>query len=143
MATRKPSLSSAKKKAWSAFSIYIRTRDCVEYTQHHPELNNGLEAPCVSCGRVYPLKSLQAGHFVSGRSNSVLFDERGVNSQCYGCNVMQQGNITAYWVWMESKYGREIINELLAQRHQTVKFKVWDYQTIEEKYKQATKELLN
>lgn len=139
---RKASISTSKKKAWTAFSLYIRTRDCVEYAKKHPELNNGLEAPCTTCGRVYPLAKLQAGHFVSGRTNAVLFDERGVNSQCYGCNVKEHGNITAYWVWMERKYGREIIDELMAQRHVTLKRKAWEYDEITEKYKQKLKELV-
>lgn len=141
MPKTKPSISKSKKKAWETFSTYIRTRDCVAYGKRHPELNNGLEAPCTTCQRVYPLAKLQAGHFVSGRSNGVLFDERGVNSQCYGCNVREHGNITKYWVWMEENYGREVIDELMAQKFITVKFKAWEYDEMREKYQRMTKEL--
>lgn len=141
--TKKPSLTREKTKAWTAFSLYIRTRDCVRYSKTHPERNEGLEAPCVTCQRVYPLKSLQAGHFVAGRTNAILFDDRGVNSQCYRCNVGEHGNTTAYWVWMEEHYGREVIDELLALKGTALKMKVWDYQALAEKYKLATKELLD
>lgn len=142
MAVKKPSLSREKKKAWEAFSLYIRTRDCVRYSKTHPERNEGLEAPCTTCQRVLPLKSLQAGHFVAGRTNSILFDERGVNSQCYRCNVGEHGNTTSYWLWMEANWGRDVIDEILQRKTQSLKMKVWDYQALREKYVKLTKELI-
>lgn len=141
MPVKKPSLSKAKKKAWEQFSLYIRTRDCVAYGKSHPARNEGLVAPCVTCRRIYPLKSLQAGHFVAGRTNAILFDERGVNSQCYGCNVREHGNTTAYWLWMEERYGREVIDELIALKGTSLKMKVWDYEAIRDKYKLLTEAL--
>lgn len=88
------------------------------------------------------MQKLQAGHFVAGRSNAVLFDERGVNSQCYGCNVREHGNTTTYWVWMEEKYGREVIDELISQKNTTVKFRYFELDDIAEKYKEKTRQLI-
>lgn len=65
-----------KKKAWDAFSRYIRTRDCLKSTG---DRNRGA---CVTCGRVFDFKKLQAGHFIPGRVNSILFDEQCVHAQC-------------------------------------------------------------
>lgn len=138
---RKPSLSAAKKRAWDQFSIYIRTRDCVAYLKTHPELSE-LCTICVTCPRVYEFKKLQAGHFVAGRTNSILFDERGVNAQCYACNIREHGNTTAYWLWMEENWGRDVIDELMALKQQPLKMKVWDYDEIRDKYKTLTDELI-
>lgn len=135
-------ITKSKKKAWAQFSTFIRTRDCLDYKRHHPELNNGLEAPCVTCRRVYPLASLQAGHFIPGRTNAVLFDERGVHAQCYGCNVGKNGNYHEYWLYMENMYGRKVLDELMSQRHAILKLKASDYDEIALRYKEKTIKLL-
>jgi hypothetical protein len=98
---------------------------------------------CITCRRPYSFKQLQAGHFIAGRTNSVLFDERGVNSQCYGCNVGRGGAHVEYFIWMEKEYGRDVIDELRAKRHQTQKFTVEDYKATEDYYKTKTKNLLD
>lgn len=131
-------LSKAKKEAWDAFSRYIRTRDCHNYALEHPESNTSPEAACITCGRVYPLKSLQAGHFIAGRKTAQLFDEIAVNSQCYGCNVPRKGAGVEYWLYMEQRYGRVEIDRIIAQKRQTLKLSIQDYQEIEKKYKDMT-----
>lgn len=121
-----------KQRAWEAFSTYIRTRDCFIQTG---SLDEG---ECITCGRRYTIKQLQAGHFVSGRNNAVLFSERGVHNQCYGCNVGKNGNPLRYFVWMENIYGREVIDELMAESEKTIKYKDSDYDEIAEKYRSLT-----
>lgn len=138
---KKQTLTGAKKKAWDAFSAYIRTRDCKEYSKRHPESNNGLEAPCVTCRRVYPLKALQAGHFIAGRRTSQLFDEIAVNSQCYGCNIGRKGATDEYWIYMENRYGRKEIDRIMAQKNEILKLKIFDYQDLEQKYKKKKEAL--
>lgn len=132
----KPTITRAKKKAWDSFSRYIRTRDCVRFTGD-PE--HGI---CVTCKRPYPFKQLQAGHFIAGRTNSVLFDEDAVYSQCYGCNVGRGGAAVEYFVWMEEEVGREKIDELRAKRHQTVKYTLFDYERIRDTYDEKYQDLL-
>ena len=138
--TKKVTVSQAKKKAWTAFSLYIRTRDAIRTT------GTKENCKCVTCGRVYPLKSLgglQAGHFIAGRHNSILFDERNVHAQCYGCNVMKKGNTTEYWLFMEKEYGRPVIDELLELDKETKQFKVFELEELETTYKQKLNNMLS
>ena len=131
----------AKENAWKAFSIYIRTRDCIRFTG---DPDNG---KCVTCNREYPFTKLQAGHFISGRGNSVLFDDRLVYSQCVGCNgnppMGKGGNYVEYFVFMEKEWGREKIDEFRALKHETKQYKIHDFQQIETEYKQKTEDLLS
>lgn len=133
---KKPSLSAAKKKAWAAFSAYIRTRDCLKTTGHP---GRGV---CCTCQREYPYKSLQAGHFITGRTNAVLFDEVGVNAQCYACNIGRGGAHVEYFVFMERRYGRQKIDELRAKRRQAVKYGVADYERIGAEYGRKLQSLM-
>lgn len=79
------SLKKVKAKAWTAFSLYIRTRDCLKATGTP---NLGI---CVTCGKQCDIKQLQAGHFIGGRTNSVLFVEDNCFAQC----LTEESNLTA------------------------------------------------
>ena len=129
----------AKEAAWNAFSRYIRTRDCLRFTGD-PD-----EGKCVSCSRFYPFKKLQAGHFIGGRGNAVLFAEDITYSQCYGCNVGKSGNYLDYYYFMESELGsKEAVDELVIKYKQMtgVVYKIHDLKEIRTKYDQMTKDLL-
>ena len=110
---KKKSLRSLKKKAWDALSKAIRL-----------ERREGKEmlVECVSCSRSLPWKQIQAGHFIDGRFNSILFDERGVHPQCSVCNVVHNGRKEEYFIFMEKEFGREVIDQLRVQRNQQVNF---------------------
>lgn len=95
-------ISSLKKKAWKLMSEFIRRRNA----------DWKGEVQCVTCGLVKHWKQLQAGHFIPGRRNSILFDERNIHAQCYGCNVMKQGNTVKYFRFMQRTYGDTVIEEL-------------------------------
>lgn len=125
----------AKEKAWKAFSIYIRTRDCLRFTGSP---DRGI---CVTCKRSYNFKELQAGHFIDGRGNSVLFDERLVYAQCYGCNVGKSGAYVEYFVFMEQEWGRDKIDEFRALKHDTKVYKAFDFKDLEDTFKEKTKQL--
>ena len=133
---KKDTLSKHKEKAWKAFSIYIRTRDCLKTTWGHER------GTCITCNREYPLKQLQAGHFIDGRNNAVLFSEKGVHAQCYACNVRLHGNKVKYWLYMEQTYGHDVIDELIAESNQQVIYSREDFDEIAEKYKQKTVQLI-
>ncbi len=110
----------AKDKAWKAFSIYIRTRymDSNEYVS------------CVTCNNRMHYKEAQAGHFIGGRHNSLLFDERNCHAQCRGCNIFAE-----YLTYMKKMYGNEVIDELLALDKEIVKYKLADYVELEAFFK--------
>lgn len=137
---KKTKRALAKDKAWTAFSRYIRTRDCLRFTGT-PD-----EGQCVTCNRFYPYKKLQAGHFIQGRGNAVLFDERLVYSQCLGCNgnppMGKGGNYVEYFLFMEREWGRAKIDEFRDLKFQTVIYKEFDFVRIREEYDQKYHELL-
>lgn len=133
--------AKAKAKTWAAFSVYIRTRDCLRFS------GDPTWGKCVTCKRVYSFKQLQAGHFIQGRGNAVLFDERLVYSQCLGCNgnppIGKGGNYVEYFIFMEEEWGRIMIDEFRALKHQTVIYKIPDYERLTQEFKTKTIELLN
>lgn len=133
---KKESIAWHKERAWKEFSIYIRIRDCLRLTGS-PD-----EGSCVTCKRPYNFKQLQAGHWIPGRSNAVLFSERGVHAQCDSCNRHKKGNPIKYWLFMEETYGRGIMDELIEESKQTVQYKVHDFEEIRAKYMNKTGELL-
>ena len=129
--------SNAKKKAWTAFSKYIRVRDCLETT------GSPYYGVCCTCGKQYPIERLQAGHFVAGRTNALLFRETGVHGQCVSCNMFKGGAWVEYEEFMLERYGPEITLEEKMAKRKTVSYSEKDYQDIAKEYQRKTKELLN
>lgn len=119
-------LTYYKKRAWDQFSRYIRLRDS----------QNGY-AKCCSCEFLAEWRLLQAGHFVAGRNNSILFDERNCHAQCVGCNFFGKNSRSYgnYFQFMKAHYGLQVIDELITLSNKTVNYEREDYQAIEEKYK--------
>ena len=139
MSNEKTPRQKAKDKAWTAFSKYIRTRDCLRFT------GDPTEGKCVTCNRLYPITQLQAGHFIPGRGNAVLFDERLVYSQCLGCNgnppIGKGGNYVEYFRFMLDEVGLEKIDEFRALKNTTKVYKEYDFLELEELYDNKTKAL--
>lgn len=115
-------VSKLKKKVWAVFSKYIRNKYAV----------NG-KVMCVTCGEWKEVKEMQAGHFIPGRHNSVLFDERNVHPQCYACNICKKGNMVEYFRFMQITYGDEVIEEL--RRKDKIELKQFTSYELEEMYK--------
>lgn len=104
---RRVGLSTLKKKAWELLSKAIRLES---------RERDGLVS-CVTCGRRKRWKEMQAGHFISGRVNSILFDERGIHPQCSGCNCIHHGRVLEYRDYMLQRYGEAVIDELRANKN--------------------------
>lgn len=122
----KTPIKRAKEKAWKAFSEWIRRKDAVnDYNR------------CVTCGDVKHWKELQAGHFVDGRNNSVLFNEDLVFPQCYHCNVGLRGNKLQYVLYMKRRFGLtdEDIERMDGLRFEVKKMRIGDYAEIEDQYR--------
>lgn len=130
-------LKKIKKKAWDSFSKYIRLRDCLKTT------GTKEEGVCITCGRRFPFKSLQAGHFISSRCNSVLFEEDLVNAQCSGCNLFLNGNYVMYTIIMIKEHGVNWVEEKQKLKYQTKKYTQQDYIDIEKKYREKYLKLLD
>lgn len=135
-ATKGINVSTAKKRAWKAFSEYIRLRDSIDTT------GTKLHAKCCTCGKVYPsfgVGCLQAGHFIAGRNNAILFEETCVHAQCYMCNVTHKGATVEYFYFMEKKYGREEIDRLRTLSKTIKKLSPDDLLEIEKMYRDKAK----
>ena len=120
----KPSKSSAKKKAWSACSKYVRnlhSRDGI--------------CTCYTCGVSKPISDMQAGHAIQGRGNSILFETDGIRPQCPGCNVWQGGRLDVFIPKLIDEIGRERYDELLALKSKSVKFSIEELKGLETKFK--------
>jgi len=130
------SISQLKKEAWKYFSQYIRLRDCNKTTK---TLHHGL---CYTCGRDYPLKKLQAGHFLAGRGAVVLFDEEQVHAQCMPCNVWLHGDFPTYQEKMREEFGTEKVEEMIKKRHETHCWQKDELIEIKEKYKKKILEFI-
>ncbi len=128
---KKPSKSSLKKKLWKLVSEYIRRRDA----------NNDGFAECVTCGVVKHWKELQAGHFVGGRRNSIIYELTNIHPQCYGCNVCKYGETLKYLDFMLEKYGQAEVSRLRSLNEKSVNFSIQDYEEMIEKFKKKLLEL--
>ena len=132
----KTPLAKAKKKAWDTFSIYVRTRDALKTTGTKNYLL------CITCDKEYPAFGrgcAQAGHFIPGRGNAVLIDERFVNGQCYNCNINLKGNWIVYEQKMIKMWGKEEVEKVKKAAKQTITRTSDEWLEIELTYK----ELLN
>ncbi len=126
MPKRKDSpLTKAKKDLGKIFSMYIRMRDCFEATA---TLDNGI---CCTCNKLYTIKKLQAGHFIPGRMDSILFEPTCVHAQCYRCNMRRQGEWVKYYRFMQKKYGQAQIDYLMELSEQVRRIdETWIVSTV-------------
>ena len=97
--------------------------------------------PCITCGKLTHYSDLQAGHFLSGRGNAILFDEESVFAQCQQCNIFKHGNPDAYWPAMLKRYGQDKCMELVNRKHEIRQLKAQDYIDLYEKYYNKVKDL--
>lgn len=95
--TKKYSVGQLKRLADNWFSKYVRYRD------------NGM---CITCGKKFPVKKLQAGHFVSRVHNSTRFNEKNVHAQCMRDNFFHEGVKDEYALRLIEMYGLEVLYEL-------------------------------
>lgn len=138
MAKKKIKFTTAKKRAWTAFSRYIRVRDALK------TIGNREQCKCITCPDIRNVAGkgcMQAGHFIPGRGNAVLFDEEIVNGQCYNCNFNLKGNWVEYERVMVKRFGREKVEEMKLRAKQTVKYTTQDMLNIEAKYKQKLEDI--
>jgi len=112
---RKWGISGTKNRAVKEFQRMVRLESADE---------NG-QVVCVTCGFENNWRNsdnkMNAGHFVGGRSNSIVFIEDNVHPQCVVCNCHHSGRLDVYESWMVERYGQERVTEIKMLRNQTVK----------------------
>jgi hypothetical protein len=114
--TKNTDLAKLKAALWTVFAFYIKLRDCL--------ITSGtvLSGSCFTCDMKLPIKLFEAGHFLAGRGNAILFDERCVHIQCKNCNEFLHGNPEVYEKRMIQKYGQEVVDELKAMKGKAYRF---------------------
>lgn len=122
---------SLKDDAWDIFSVYIRRRDADE---------NGYVA-CCTCGKVDHWKNQQAGHYISRRHGSVLFDERNCHSQCINCNIFLHGCEEKHAEYIKNRYGERVLLELQWLKNQRYSFNNVKLQVLIKLYTKKVGEL--
>lgn len=141
---------TAKKRAWSWCSRYIRLRDALAYCKSigidpRAYMVEDLPIICCTCGRVRSFRQIDAGHFISrgsGGGSGVYFDERNIHGQCKNCNSFHQGRALEYLDFMKEKYGQKVIDELRRKDKLVCRRRSDDYMGITLYYKAAYNELL-
>ena len=93
---------------------------------------------CVTCGKQYHWKNIQAGQFMSRKHYSTRWDENNVFAQCVGCNMFKQGEQYKYSIFL----GSELANELYLKSKEVVKFSSYDIEQMIEHYNTKLKTFL-
>lgn len=127
-----------KKKCWNAFSIWWRTKRCIETTGFHA---SGI---CITCGRKFHISYLDAGHCFPGRKNGVLLAKKFIEIQCRYCNQVLHGQSKIFRRKMVERYGAEYVDRWEIKLKQFViqdKDINWERRT--KLYKVKIKELQN
>jgi len=122
--------NKARKEAINELCRYVRIKECLETT--------GLPfvGICFTCDRRFHITALDAGHFVSGRRNAVVFEENGIHIQCSAwCNRVNHGNPKIYKDKMLARYGKEEVKRLEQLKHKVIQDKDMDFEGIAKKYK--------
>lgn len=132
------SIKVAKKRAYAAFSIYMRTL-----------WNKGKGyVECYTCGahtflKERPGKRTMVGHWVEGHSNVSYINPDYVRPQCYRCNIMMGGNQGEFRDNIRKELGDEVVDRLLVEAKQTKEIKATEYLELQAYYKLKLRELDN
>ena len=120
-----PTLRSLKNKLDLVFSSYIRKRDANE---------EGM-GKCVTCGN---WSLLQCGHFIPRQHQAFRWDNMNAHGQCARCNMWLHGNLARYTLFMEKRYGVEVVDDMLNSKHTTVKHSRDDLERLIKLYQEMT-----
>ena len=126
---KKVSVSYYKKKLDTLFSLFIRQRNADP---------NGM-TKCYTCGVLKHYKELQCGHFVPRQYLSVRYDEINCQTQCYACNMLYNGQPSAFAMNLTRDYGKETVEMLEKKRREITKY--FPYELKLEEYKNKLKEM--
>lgn len=120
-------VKSLTNEAWDLFSEYIRRRDASVLDGY---------CKCCTCGKIDHWKNMQAGHYLSRKHKSILFDERNVHAQCPFCNGFGHGQEAAYKEFMLKKYGQKTIGTLEYLKKRPHKFTIFELQQYKKMYRE-------
>lgn len=105
---------TARDKASEDMMRYIRVMRCLETT------GLAFVGVCFTCERRFHLEYLDAGHFISGRRNAVLFDVMCIRLQCNFCNVINHGQPKIYKKKMIKLFSKEWVEDRKRRAKRTI-----------------------
>ena len=108
-----------KKKLDQVFSRFIRQK----YADNFGDVR------CYTCPKKAPVAEMQNGHFVPRQYLTLRWDERNCRPQCYACNMLYNGQPSAFAARLESEEPG-IVGELERIRKA---IRQWTIQELEEK----------
>lgn len=117
-----------KKKLDAVFSQYIRQKYADEY---------GI-VTCFTCPKSGLVKELQNGHFVPRQYLSLRWDERNCRPQCYACNMLYNGQPSAFAARLEAETPG-IVAELEKKRREIRQWTIPELEKEIQKYQNAIK----
>lgn len=104
--TKPKSISKLKKELDAIFSKFIRARD---------------KGQCYTCIRKDDPKKMQNGHFIPRQYLSLRYSEINCHCQCYACNMLYNGQPSAYALHLVLDYGEDIVEILEKKRREITK----------------------
>lgn len=113
-------MKTPKQRAWDSFSKWVRARDAHLY-------GDGIYAPCVTCGNVYPTTRLQGGHWLPRNKTGTLLDASNVHAQCVGCNKYGRGMIAEHAAAIVRLHGDAELETLTRLSRKVVKVRDWGF----------------
>jgi hypothetical protein len=101
-----------KNTADPTFSKYIRAKEADRHGY----------CTCVTCGKRFHWKELDAGHYANRDHKATRYEEKNVHPQCECCNRFHSGEIARYAAYLVKRYGDGIVEELDQQSREYKKF---------------------
>lgn len=130
---KQPTIKQLKDKVWKVFSLYIRLKDADPLGYNY----------CYTCNKKFYYKDLQAGHGLSGRGNSILFDIDLVKPQCPRCNLFLGGNYDAFHTKLIKEHGLKWFENKLKLKKQNKQFTAEELNKLYEHYKELYERLIS
>jgi len=125
-AIKKQSLPRLEKELDRIFSLYIRQRDADQ---------NG-NVKCCTCPAISHWKEMDCGHFWSRRHRATRWHDQNCGPQCTACNIFQEGNKPAFMLYLQRRYGGQILELLELKKNNIAKYGRFELGIMIEEYKQ-------
>lgn len=94
---------------------------------------------CVTCGVTRRWNDgMQGGHFITRVRVATKLDPRNVHPQCSSCNGPRSktGEVTInYTLFMEDKFGRDFVDNLILDSRKTKKYTRMELEDIKDQFK--------
>ena len=124
-------LKTLKRKLWNIISRYVRIKASNDFGY----------VTCYTCSKPFQWDDVDAGHGISGRSNSVLFDLELIRPQCRYCNRMKHGEEYIFGTRLNEENGVGWYEQKKIDSRKPLKYYRTDLEEMIDEYKQLLKEV--